>query len=124
MDKRDIKKIKKRKEKKEEKPKPRPKPIKPLFTGRFNRAAKNNCGKDRIALAELDADIAIIISNPKIGIPKTGDLRGVRVHKVKRGTDELLIAYKFDKKKREIEFYDFDVHENYYEDLKNYLRRK
>lgn len=120
MDKRDIKKIKKRKEKE----KPKTKPIKPIFTGRFNRARKNNCGQDRVALAELDVDIDNIISNPKIGIPKTNVLKGVRVHKVKRGTDELLIAYKFDKKKREIEFYDFGPHENYYRDLENYFRRK
>ena len=115
-----VKRPKKKKVQEEEKKKP--KPIKPSFMGRFNRARKKYCGQDKVELALLDRDIAEIIANPNIGVPKQGILKGLKVHKVKRGPDTLLIAYKFYKRKRIIEFYDFDNHENFYRDLGNYLR--
>lgn len=115
--------VKKPKNKKvKEKEKKKLGPIQRSFMGRFRRAVKKNCGQDMMELALLDSDIGKIIADPNIGKPKQGILKGLKVHKVKRGSDTMLIAYKFDKSKRIIEFYDFDNHENFYRDLGNYLR--
>lgn len=119
-----VKKSKKKKVKEKEKKKEKKKlgPIQRSFMGRFRRAVKKNCGQNMMELALLDSDIGEIIADPNIGTPKQGILKGLKVHKVKRGSDTMLIAYKFDKRKRIIEFYDFDNHENFYRDLGNYLR--
>ena len=115
-----VRKPKKKKVKEKEKKKRGP--IQRSFMGRFRRAVKKNCGQDMMELALLDSDIGKIIADPNIGKPKQGILKGLKVHNVKRGSDTMLIDYKFDKRKRIIEFYDFDNHENFYRDLGNYLR--
>jgi mRNA-degrading endonuclease RelE of RelBE toxin-antitoxin system len=61
-----------------------------------------------------------IVHDPNIGVLKSGDLGSIRVHKVRDGTKEYLIAYRLEKKSK-FELIDFGVHENFYRDLK---RRK
>lgn len=71
---------------------------------------------------KLDAEIRKIVDNPSIGSEKKGDLRGVFVHKFKIHTLQYLLAYHFSKKTLELIM--IGPHENYYRDLKGYLKSK
>ncbi len=59
---------------------------------------------------------------PDIGEAKTGDLKGFRVHKFKFQGKEYLMAYKI--VKGSIAFYMVDTHENFYRDLKRYVKEE
>jgi mRNA-degrading endonuclease RelE of RelBE toxin-antitoxin system len=69
---------------------------------------------------KLDREIRKIIDNPLIGSEKKGDLRGVFVHKFKIKTLQYLLAYRFEGDNLELIM--IGSHENYYRDLKNYLK--
>jgi len=71
---------------------------------------------------KLDNEIRKIIDNPSIGNEKKGDLRGVFVHKFKIHTLQYLLAYRFNKKNLELIM--IGPHENYYRDLKSYLKSR
>ena len=71
---------------------------------------------------KLDNEIKKIIDNPSIGTEKKGDLRGVFVHKFKIHTLRYLLAYRFNK--QNLELIMIGPHENYYRDLKSYLKSK
>lgn len=71
---------------------------------------------------KLDEEIRKILNNPSIGSEKKGDLRGVLVHKFKIQTNEYLLAYRFFRENLELIM--IGPHENYYRDLKNYLRSR
>ena len=71
---------------------------------------------------KLDNEIKKIIDNPSIGTEKKGDLRGVFVHKFKMHTLRYLLAYRFNK--QNLELIMIGPHENYYRDLKSYLKSK
>ena len=111
----------KRKKKVQEQGKKKLKTIKAKYKPKFEKEVKYIYGQDRVALALLENDLNDIKTNPYIGASKKGKLRGIRVHKVKRGTDSLLIAYKFDKKERILEFFNIGSHENFYRDLEKYV---
>ena len=68
----------------------------------------------------LDSEIKRILANPGIGEEKRGDLRGVRVHKFKMQKQLILLAYSVSK--QELNLITFGSHENYYRDLKKYLK--
>jgi mRNA-degrading endonuclease RelE of RelBE toxin-antitoxin system len=85
----------------------------PLF-GRKTKKLKRNEKK------RLDEEILRISENPEVGQEKKGDLQGVKVHKYKAGNQQILLAYKSSEK--EILLLTFGSHENYYRDLKNYLK--
>jgi mRNA interferase RelE/StbE len=68
----------------------------------------------------LDEEIRRIAANPKIGEEKKGDLRAVFVHKFKFKTTQYLIAYR--KVADDLELVMVGPHENYYRDLKQYLK--
>jgi len=68
----------------------------------------------------LDEEVRKIISNPEIGQEKKGDLQGIRVHKYRFNRQEMLLAYSFSK--NEILLITIGSHENYYRDLKGYIR--
>lgn len=70
----------------------------------------------------IDKEIGKIKENPIIGKVKTGDLLGIRVHKFKFFTLQILIAYEIDEKKNQIIIYLIGPHENFYRDLKKYLK--
>ncbi len=70
--------------------------------------------------AALDEEVRKIISNPEIGEEKKGDLQGIRVHKYRFNRHELLLAYSSNKE--EILLITIGSHENYYRDLKGYIR--
>ena len=68
----------------------------------------------------LDQEVRIIARNPSIGEEKKGDLTGVFVHKFKIKAIQYLIAYR--KVGQDLELVMIDPHENYYRDLKRYLK--
>jgi hypothetical protein len=72
---------------------------------------------------ELDNEIKEIIKNPLIGFEKKGDLRGVFVHKFNLQNQLYLLAYRATRRES-IELIMLGPHENYYRDLKSYLRSR
>lgn len=66
--------------------------------------------------ADVDAAVAAIVANPKIGEPKKGDLSGVFVHKFKCAGQLALLAYEYDPATRLLLL--LGSHENFYRDLK------
>ncbi len=68
----------------------------------------------------LDGEIKKIIKYPEIGTEKKGDLRGVFIHKFKIKSLQYLLAYRFGE--NELELIMLGPHENYYKNLKNYLK--
>jgi len=82
------------------------------------KVKKFNKNKKKI----LDKEIRKIITEPSIGQEKKGDLRGVYVHKFKIHTVQYLLAYRF--AKDTLELIMIGPHENYYRDLKSYLKSR
>lgn len=70
----------------------------------------------------LDSEVRKIAENPSIGEEKKGDLRGVFVHKFKLKTAQYLLAYR--KVGDDLELVMIGPHENYYRDLKQYLKNR
>lgn len=71
---------------------------------------------------KLDEEIRKILKNPSIGSEKRGDLRGVFVHKFKIQTNQYVLAYRFFEK--HLELIMIGPHENYYKELKSYLKTR
>jgi hypothetical protein len=78
--------------------------------------------------AAIEDEVSIICSNTEIGELKVGDLAGIRVHKFRFNKQEYLIAYFVGADSSlqfvSIDFYKIGVHENFYEELKNYIRAR
>jgi len=70
----------------------------------------------------LDGEIKKIAENPLIGEEKKGDLRGVYVYKFKIKSIQFLLSYR--KTKAGLELIMIGPHENYYRDLKGYLKQR
>jgi len=70
----------------------------------------------------LDKEIHKIAEDPAVGEEKKGDLRGVFVYKFKIKTAQFLLAYR--KVERDLELIMLGPHENYYRDLKQYLKNR
>ena len=70
----------------------------------------------------LDRQIKNILDNPTIGQEKKGDLRGVFIHKFKIQTIQYLVSYRF--VGNDLELIMIGPHENYYRDLKTYLKSR
>ena len=68
----------------------------------------------------LDA-VECVIANPDSGELKKGDLAGFRVHKFKMVRQLTLMAYKVENDS--IFLYQVGPHENFYKDLKKYLKQ-
>jgi len=85
------------------------------FERRVNKFTKREKNK-------LDEQIRKIINNPFIGSEKKGDLRGVYVHKFKLQAIQYLMAYRFIGE--DLELVMIGPHENYYRDLKSYLKTR
>ncbi len=69
----------------------------------------------------LDKKVKEIIKNPIIGEEKKGDLKGVFVYRFKFKTTLQLLAYRLINED-ELELIKIGPHENYYRDLKSYLK--
>jgi CRISPR/Cas system CSM-associated protein Csm4 (group 5 of RAMP superfamily) len=70
----------------------------------------------------LDREVKSIAANLNIGEEKKGDLKDVLVHKFKLKTNLYLLAYR--KADKDLELVMIGSHENYYRDLKSYLKSK
>ena len=70
----------------------------------------------------LDDEIKKIAENPLIGEEKKGDLKAVYVHKFKIKSLQYLLSYR--RIKSDIELIMIGPHENYYKELKSYLKRR
>lgn len=70
----------------------------------------------------LDEEIKKIAKNPLVGEEKKGDLRGVYVYKFKIKSIQYLLSYRMSK--AALELIMIGPHENYYRDLKGYLKRR
>jgi len=70
----------------------------------------------------LDDEIRKIATNPLIGEEKKGDLRGVHVYKFKIRSIQYLLSYRMIKS--DLELIMIGPLENYYRDLKTYLKGK
>ncbi len=71
---------------------------------------------------QLDRQVRLIIDNPQIGEEKKGDLKGVFVQKFNIDNLQYLLSYRF--KKDLLELIMIGPHENYYRDLKSYLKHR
>ena len=70
----------------------------------------------------LDEQIQRIVDNPAVGQEKKGDLRGICIHKFKIKTIEYLLSYRF--VGDALELIMIGSHENYYRDLKAYMKSR
>ena len=68
----------------------------------------------------LDSQVRKIAADTTIGEEKRGDLRGVRVYKFKINATQYLLAYRFIND--ELQLIMIGPHENYYRDLRTYLK--
>ncbi|MFH1077508.1 MAG: type II toxin-antitoxin system RelE/ParE family toxin, partial [Pseudomonadota bacterium] len=64
-----------------------------------------------------------IIQSPSIGSEKKGDLRSIFVHKFNLQNQKYLLAYRVIKDES-LELIMLGPHENYYRDLKTYLKNR
>jgi hypothetical protein len=96
----------------------------------FNQFIKKAHKPLQLAIEDI---VEAVCADPDIGEPKTGDLDGIWVYKFKFNRQEYLVAYQPPTKmEREcsnnienlvIEFYQVSSHENFYTELKHYLRK-
>ncbi len=70
----------------------------------------------------LDKEIRSIAQDPSIGSEKKGDLRGIFIHKFKIKQSLYLLSYRF--YNENLELIMIGPHENYYRDLKSYLKKR
>lgn len=91
----------------------------PRASSKFNRTAKKFPKKLK---ASLDAQIRSICEDPQQGRLKKGDLAGVRVHTFGFFGQPYLIAYEVDEASKVILVHAVGGHENFYKDLKLYLK--
>jgi mRNA-degrading endonuclease RelE of RelBE toxin-antitoxin system len=83
----------------------------------FERKVKKFTKREK---KKLDEEIQKILNNPSVGSEKKGDLRGVFVHKFKIQTNQYLLAYRFFGENPELIM--IGPYENYYRDVKSYLK--
>jgi len=69
----------------------------------------------------LDKEVKKIFKDPSVGVEKKGDLRGVFVHKFKIKAGLYLLSYRM--KNDNLELVMLGPHENYYKELKKYLKK-
>ena len=93
--------------------------MKILQSRSFERKAKKFSKQDK---KRLDDQIRKMIDDPSIGSEKKGDLRGVYVHKFRLQKVRYLLAYRFTGENLELIM--IGPHENYYRDLKTYLKSR
>jgi hypothetical protein len=88
-----------------------------LFAPLFRRFVKKQSPSFQMVIRD---EVDRICRRPEIGEMKTGDLTSTRVHKFRFQRREYLFAYQLGE--QELIFHMIGTHENFYRDLKNYLR--
>ncbi len=71
-------------------------------------------------IKDLDIAVKAILNNPLVGDTKIGDLQGIQVYKFKSNNQQFLLAYEVIDLTPYL--YAFGSHENFYRDLKKYLK--
>ena len=85
----------------------------------FEKRVKKFNKKEKTA---LDNEIKKIVQEPLVGAEKKGDLRGIFVHKFKIQNQLYLLSYRT--VSDGLELITIGPHENYYRDLKTYLKKR
>lgn len=103
--------------------------MQPNYKRPFSQYVKKTHKPLQLAIEDVVEDVC---ANPDIGEAKTGDLAGIWVYKFKFNRQEYLVAYRppTDEQRRQgvdvellmIDFYQLGAHENFYDDLKRYLK--
>ena len=93
--------------------------MKILQSRSFERKAKKFSKQEKKL---LDKQVMKIAENPTTGFEKKGDLRGVYIYKFKIKTIQYLLSYRY--VGDNLELIMIGPHENYYRDLKNYLKTR
>jgi len=88
-----------------------------LYKSAFRKFVKK---QTRFFQLVIEDEAERILKDPEIGEAKKGDLIGFRVHKFSFHKQEYLIAYKV--LKSDLIFYMIDTHENFYRELKRYIK--
>ena len=88
---------------------------------RFGKAKRRLPAATQLA---VDEAVKGILTDPLSGEPKVGQLKGVRVVKLKIGALQLLLAYQFDARRNVVQVLDVGPHENFYRDLQQYLESR
>ncbi|KAF0146366.1 MAG: hypothetical protein FD156_34 [Nitrospirae bacterium] len=88
-----------------------------LYKPPFKKFVKKQSRAFQLAIEDA---VEVVINTPDTGEAKKGDLSGFRVHKFKFQRQEYLIAYKIES--NSMVFYMIGTHENFYRDIKQYLR--
>ena len=83
----------------------------------FRKFVKNQTRPFQLVIED---EVEKILAEPEIGESKKGDLSMVRVHKFSFKRQLFLLAYHL--MEEDIHFYMIGPHENFYRDLKKYLR--
>ena len=86
---------------------------------KYNRIKKKLPSLFRQKLNEIED---LIASNPFLGEEKQLDLKGIKIYKFKLLNQLVLLAYQVDENNKEVIFVTIGGHENFYRDLKNYLK--
>jgi len=76
----------------------------------------------QILRAAIDDQVDQLCEDPSIGTQKTGDLKRVWVHKFSFLRQQYLLAYSFDEDTVLLTLLSIGGHENFYRDLKKYLK--
>ena len=92
-------------------------PRKVIQSRLFARKAKKLNKQDKHI---LDKEVRKLMESPGIGEEKKGDLKGIFIYKFKMGATQYLLAYRFSDKLLELIM--LGPHENYYRDLKSYMK--
>jgi mRNA-degrading endonuclease RelE of RelBE toxin-antitoxin system len=93
--------------------------MKILQSRQFERKVKKFTKQEK---KSLDKQILKIADNSVIASEKKGDLRGVYIHKFKIKHTQYLLSYRF--AEENLELIMIGPHENYYRDLKSYLKSR
>jgi hypothetical protein len=91
--------------------------MKMIYKPPFRKFVKKQTRPTQLAVED---EIERISDNPAIGEVKLGDLGGIQVHKFEFQRQTFLIAYRV--AEPDIVFYSIGTHENFYRDLKRYLK--
>lgn len=92
--------------------------MKIIQSGAFERKVKK---LSKMQKAQLDEAIREIFRNPAVGEQKKGDLKMVFVYKFHIDNSLFLLTYSYTSEILELIM--LGPHENYYKDLKNYLKK-
>jgi mRNA interferase RelE/StbE len=84
----------------------------------FSKTVKRFPERDKLI---LDQQVRVLMADPGLGQEKTGELRGVFVHKFKIYSAQYLLAYRL-KASDLLELIMIGPHENYYRDLQKYIK--